>query len=572
MINKNIFKLIFASEFKKISVVLILMWFFFSILELIGIATIPLILSVFLDNNQIYQIPFLHNFYDNFEIQNDQKYLTKFFILIIFVFFVKNTFFIFLVFVESKIYKNISLNIKKKIFKHYFDLSFEEHLKQNSSDIIRKITLDTSNAVTYLISFLSLISQIILFLVIISFLFYNNFLATFLVLSFFISVFSIIYLFSNHRLVRIGKEKQLKAGEILKLITEGIHSIKEVILYNRKSFLYSIFSNKQGLLQDKIFKITILKRIPKSIYEFMSVVAISLMMLFLIKYTSIEDSLIFVSLFVISLIRLLPAVSLCTLNVSNMKATEYSFQLIYEKLNLLENEFFYDSNNIKSIFNEKIDFKNVKYSYDNKEVFDNLNFSIAKNSIVGIYGESGSGKSTLVNLLCGLLSSKNGEILIDNKNINEIKNLWQSNIGYIPQDVYILDDTIRNNIIFNDKKENLNSQKELDKIINISELDTLIKSLDDGLDTKVGDRGMNISGGQRQRIAIARALYRNPDLIIFDEATNSLDEKTEKNLLESIYSIKKKTLVIISHNIKTLNECDKIYKIEDKSIKEMKKS
>ncbi len=549
------------------------MWIIFSILELIGISTIPLILSAFLDKNQLYQIPILHNFYSSFNLDNNENYLIYFFILIIFVFFIKNLFFVFLVFVETKIYKNISLTVKKKIFEYYFYLPFESHLKQNSSDVVRKITLDTGNTITYFISFLTFISQLILFSIIISFLFLNNFLVTFVALGFFLIIFSLIYLYSNDRLVKIGKEKQIITGEILKLINESINSIKEVILYNKNSFLNSIFSKKQNQVQQTILKITLLKRIPKSIYEFLSIVLISAMMLFLTRYNSLEDSLVFVTLFVVSLLRLLPAINLCTLNISNMKATEYSFNLIYEKLNLINKNNLHETQSSKSseiFFNGKIEFKNTSFSYDKKEVFKNLNFIIPKNSIIGIYGESGSGKSTLVNLLCGLLNLREGKILIDEKNINDVKNSWQSKIGYIPQDIYILDDSIKNNIIFNNE-DNTNINKDLKNVIDISQLNKLIDSLSDGLDTKVGDRGINISGGQRQRIAIARALYHKPDVLVFDEATNSLDEITENNLMDSIYAIKGKTIIIISHNIKTLNRCEKIFKIESKSIKEIKK-
>ena len=572
-INKNSFRFIFSKEFFKSSIILMIMWIIFSILELIGISTIPLILSAFLDKNQLYQIPILHNFYGNFNLNNNENYLIYFFIFIIFVFFIKNLFFVFLVFVETKIYKNISLIVKKKIFEYYFYLPFESHLKQNSSDVVRKITLDTGNTITYFISFLTFISQLILFSIIISFLFLNNFLVTFIALGFFLTIFSLIYLYSNDRLVKIGKEKQIITGEILKLINESINSIKEVILYNKNLFLNSIFSKKQNQVQQTILKITLLKRIPKSIYEFLSIVLISAMMLFLTRYNSLEDSLVFVTLFVVSLLRLLPAINLCTLNISNMKATEYSFNLIHEKLNLINKNNLHQTQGSKSheiFFNSKIEFKNTSFSYDKKEVFKNLNFIIPKNSIIGIYGESGSGKSTLVNLLCGLLNLREGKILIDEKNINDVKNSWQSKIGYIPQDIYILDDSIKNNIIFNNE-DNTNIDRDLKNVIDISQLNKLIDSLSEGLDTKVGDRGINISGGQRQRIAIARALYHKPDVLIFDEATNSLDEITENNLMDSIYSIKGKTIIIISHNIKTLNRCEKIFKIESKSIKEIKK-
>jgi len=549
------------------------MWFIFSVLELIGISTVPLILSALLDKNQLYQIPFLNHFYNDLTFENNENYLIFFFVFIILVFFVKNLFFIFLVFIEAKIYKNISLDVKKRIFEYYFTLPYKSHIKLNSAEVIRKITLDTGNTVTYFIGFLTFISQLILFFIIISFLFFNNFFVTFIALTFFIIIFSLIYLYSNDRLVKTGKQKQVVSGEILKLINESISSIKEVILYKKNYLIKNIFYKKQNLVQDTILKITLLKRIPKSIYEFLSIILICTMMIFLMRNGSLQESIIFVSLFVVSLLRLLPAINLCTLNISNMKATEYSFNLIMSKLNSIGSQKIYDKkNNTTSqyIFDKKIEFQNVSFSYDNKQILQNLNFSIEKNSIIGIQGESGSGKSTLVNLLCGLLEPTKGDIFVDKKNLKETKEYWQNKIGYIPQDIYILDDSIKNNIIFNNNEHISNFHNDLNEAINISQLNELINDLKDGLDTKLGDKGINVSGGQRQRIAIARALYFKPDILIFDEATNSLDETTEKNLMDSIYSIKEKTIVIISHNIKILSRCKKVFKIENKNINEVK--
>ena len=196
-----------------------------------------------------------------------------------------------------------------------------------------------------------------------------------------------------------------------------------------------------------------------------------------------------------------------------MKATDYSFNLIYEKINSINNNNLNIRQNEKSseiIFKSEIKFKDASFSYDTKEIFKNLNFIVPKNSIIGIYGESGSGKSTLVNLLCRLLKLKTGEILIDNKNINNVKNLWQNKIGYIPQDIYILDDSIKNNIIFNNEND-LNTKKDLQNVINISQLNKLVNSLGHGLDTRVGDRGLNISGFDINRKMLADLAVREPD-------------------------------------------------------------
>ena len=202
---------------------------------------------------------------------------------------------------------------------------------------------------------------------------------------------------------------------------------------------------------------------------------------------------------------------------------------------------------------------------------NNISFKIEKNSIIGIFGESGSGKSTILNLLTGLLKPTKGNISIDKFDLKDdkIKDLWQNIIGYIPQDNFLLDDTVKKNIIFSNKFEEVN-QTNLDKAIYLAKIDKFISSLKDGIETKIGDRGINISGGQRQRIGIARALYNDPEVLIFDEATSSLDFETENEILDEIYAIKNKTIIMISHNLDSLKRCQKILKLKDGSVSDLK--
>jgi ABC-type bacteriocin/lantibiotic exporter with double-glycine peptidase domain len=202
---------------------------------------------------------------------------------------------------------------------------------------------------------------------------------------------------------------------------------------------------------------------------------------------------------------------------------------------------------------------------------NNISFKIEKNSIIGIFGESGSGKSTILNLLTGLLKPTKGNISIDKFDLKDdkIKDLWQNIIGYIPQDNFLLDDTVKKNIIFSNKFEEVN-QTNLDKAIYLAKIDKFISSLKDGIETKIGDRGINISGGQRQRIGIARALYNDPEVLIFDEATSSLDFETENEILDEIYAIKNKTIIMISHNLESLNRCQKILKLKDGIVSDLK--
>ena len=219
---------------------------------------------------------------------------------------------------------------------------------------------------------------------------------------------------------------------------------------------------------------------------------------------------------------------------------------------------------------EQIDFKNVTFSHQEKEiVLRKINLQIPKNKIVGIVGESGSGKSTLVDLIMGLQLPNEGEILIDNKPNFQTSQNWRNNIGYVSQSIYLIDSSIKSNIAFGIPEE-LIDLKRIEKIIKKIQLEKLIGELKKGLDTNVGERGVQLSGGQRQRIGIARALYHNPDILIFDEATSALDTITEKEVMNSIYDLKKgKTIIIIAHRLSTLNNVDMIYKISNKEIKKV---
>ena len=215
-------------------------------------------------------------------------------------------------------------------------------------------------------------------------------------------------------------------------------------------------------------------------------------------------------------------------------------------------------------FNNSINFKNVSFSYPKKSgILKDINLTILKNSVVGIKGETGSGKSTIIKLLMKLLEPTKGNIEIDGVNLSLLGRSWQNKIGYIPQNFYILNDTILENIIFSEENS-LADEKKLRNILKISELENVVNNLPDKINTIVGPSGKQISGGQAQRLAIARALYQDKEILIFDEATNSLDEKTESQILKNIQNYKiNKTIIIMSHNSKVLEKCDKVFHIEN---------
>lgn len=556
-------------------IILFFLWIIFTVIELVGITSIPIFLSLFLENSISIKVPFLNNYLTSITSIEKKNLFMYFILLIVLLFFIKSLFFSFLVYFEQITFKSITTDVKKRTFTYYFNLPFKDHLKLNSSDLLRIITLDTSNAISYVQNVISLSTQILLTSSISIYLLYIDFNLTLIVILFFSIILLSIYFYSGNKLSLFGKLKQKFAGEGIKIINEGIINIKEVIIYKKINFLISLYTEKQKVQQDQVLKINLIKRLPRGLYEFLAISFIMFILAFKILYNgeSIESSIVFISLLVFALARLLPAVNLINLNISAIKSCEYSFVLIYEnliRLKILQENKKIKSDNFK--FKNEINFDNVSFSYKkNRQLLKNLSFKIKKNNIVGIFGESGCGKSTILNLLTGLLSPTNGNILIDEKNLENEIDSWQSKIGYIPQDNFLLDDTIKKNIIFSDELEEFDEDK-FKTVTSIASLKSFISLQEKGIETKIGDRGINISGGQRQRIGIARALYANPEILIFDEATSALDRDTEKEILDNIYSIKDKTIVIISHKLKNLARCHKIFQVKNKNILELDKA
>jgi len=282
-----------------------------------------------------------------------------------------------------------------------------------------------------------------------------------------------------------------------------------------------------------------------------------------------------IGIFMISSIRIIPSINRIIISLQNINFSEPTFNSILIDLNQetkknLESSLQTGGNKIK--FEKEIEFKNVFFTYpkSTKPILKNINFSIKKHEFLGIVGETGSGKSTFVDLLIGLLSPTKGTITVDGKNINGNLKGWKEKLGYVPQNFYLLDESIKNNVAFGYKENELNIEK-VKSSIDKSQLTKFVKNLKDGLLSNVGERGVNISGGEKQRLGIARALYNDPDILVFDEATSSLDLETEKRILETLIEIKKnKTIIFVTHRTSSLSYCDKVFKIQNHEIKEIK--
>ena len=564
----NKLSLLLEKKYKKQVIILVFLYVFINFLEIVGLSSVPILVSLLLENSKLFDIFFLQSFKSTISEIPKDRLLLYFSLSIIGFFLIKNLLIAYLINFELNVFKGITVDLKKKIFDYHLNIPYIEHLSLSSSIVIRAILTDTTLAVSYLLSFLTIISQFILLLFSLLLLMYWNFKITFLTVSIFFLFSYIIYKFASNRVYNLGKLKQYYTKETHQVIIESINNIIEVIIYSKDSFLTSLFKDKEEKAQDYNLKISLYKKMPKLIYE---VLGVSLLITVIIYNISsnypIEETIIFISLLTITIVRILPSLNLLSQSYSSLKSSEYSFNLI---IKIIKNNFKKKNinKNHQTNFQKSIKFENIKYTYPNvlKRSIENFNFEIEKNSIIGIVGKSGSGKSTFVNLLAGLLSPSSGNIYIDNKSIIGKEYLIQSKIGYIPQNNYLIDDTILKNIIFSNRADNIDYDL-LKDCLNQSQLSEFIESLKEGVNTHVGEKGMKISGGQRQRIGIARALYNKPEILIFDESFNSLDRATEQRLLDEIYRINDQTIIIISHKLENLYKCNKVMLIENGEIK-----
>jgi ABC-type multidrug transport system fused ATPase/permease subunit len=382
----------------------------------------------------------------------------------------------------------------------------------------------------------------------------------------------LIYRFFKMKFVHLGEKSRGFNAGMIKAAHQALGGIRETKILQREAYFTQVFEQQARSMMRANALNQVLQQLPRLIIETIVVIIIcGAIALTITTNLGNQQMIPIIALFGVAVIRLMPSASRILTALQQLNYSSASLLAINRDLHkkrdvqidlrdkLTDQEF---------IFTENIEFRNVSFNYENtsQQVIKNISFTIPKNSSVGIVGPSGSGKSTLMDLTMGLLTPTNGEILIDGISLSGKERLWQSKLGYVPQEIYLLDDSIRANILYGIDEANVDATR-LDKAVADAQLDKMVQSLPDGLNTIIGERGSRLSGGQRQRIGIARALYNTAEVLFFDEATSALDAETEKEITQAIKGMKKtKTIVIIAHNPNTVSECDIIVEISEGTI------
>jgi ABC-type multidrug transport system fused ATPase/permease subunit len=562
---KEIKKIINAKNY----FLLLLLGFFLIILsslEFIGIGAIPIYIGLIIDTKSFvekFNLEFLTNY-----SKSELVLYSSIILLCIFVF--KNILQSLIIYFQGKLIKKIKVELSSKLFRKYLDLEFRHFLEKNSSVFIRTVNLDVGNTSIFMLNIINLVKETLLLIAICSLLLVAEpLISVSLFLYFFLSVY-IFYYFTQKNLFSRGKKIQKINSDIIRLINETLGSIKEIKIFKQEEKQSNSFISNISNSEEYAFKNYFVKSIPRIYLEILCVFAVvSLIIFFSLSEDNIIEFLPFLSLIVLSAIRLMPSLNAIQNALSTLKTIISSYNHIKEEIYYLDNKINLGNEKKKEInFNHHFELKKINFSYqkNNNFVLRDINLKIFNGDKIGIVGSSGSGKTTLVNIILGLVKPNHGEIIIDDKKINFDEFTWSLNIGYVPQETFLIDDTIKNNILFGLKEDNFTT-KHLEDVLKKSQIYDFVMSQNLKFNTQVGERGVNLSIGQKQRIGIARALYRNPKLIVFDESTSSLDSETEKNFVDDVFGQNEdKTIIFISHKKDALIKCNKIYDLNKRTL------
>lgn len=563
---------------QKVSLVLVFLIFFVnSFLEVLSVGSIPIFISYILQPDLFTEkIPFenLKKLLENYFESKETIEILGVGCLIIFLFFLfKNIYFVLANIFEARINRSIKYSINTNIFKYYLYAPYDVHLVTNPSKILRNI-YTSSTAANQITCIMILIREILIVLgILILVVSVGYYVSLLLVLSIFV-ILIIGFMGITGTIKKKSRQSVADQTEMYKIINQFIGSITEIKTKGKEKFFSSKYNKTVFSYETINLFLVVLRSIPKIFLETIAVSGLLLVVYFFSKTnTNLYEVIPFLALITLGMIRVLPSFNRILTVIADIKYQKIYFDLICDEITKLKKiqsiHSIDQTKNIKKI-NSKIVLKDISFQYQDTldRSLKNISLEIKRGEKVGFVGKSGSGKSTLFKIILGLLNTSQGKIIIDDVEVNNNDRIIWKNLSYIPQDIYILDDSIKNNIAFGTTDQDLNKEY-LNKVIKCCELEEFIKSSPDGINTIVGDRGIRISGGQKQRLSICRALYSKPEILFMDEATSNIDNETEEKIIKNLKNFSEEiTIIAIAHKLSTLKYFDKIFIIEEGKIKD----
>ena len=533
------------------------------ILEIFGLGIIVPMISLIIDPDFIQTNVYVEKLFNILGPINHLNLVLGFLVSIIFIYILKTFFLIFLSLKQNRFLSNLSAHLSVRLFTNYMNQSYLFHLNSNSSTLNKNIQIEINFFKVFCISLLTVFTEFFLLIAVIATLIYIEPLGAILI-GLFLSLLSLIFFqFTKNKLKLWGIERQNFDEKISKTTLEAIGGIKDLIILGRQKYFIKLFKKKIYLKAHIESNHSTISQLPRFYLELVSIIALVIFIFIMILQNKDTTGLIStLAVFVAAVFRMIPSINKIIASYQDLKYYNSSIDVLYNELKLDLNQNKELKNLGKVNLNNKITISDLHFKYgDEPFVLKKINLTINKGETIGVVGPSGSGKSSLIDLISGLHIPSSGEIMVDGISIfNNIRG-WQDKIGYVGQTIFLKNNSIRENIAFGLSENKINNKAVIDSL-KAAQLENFIDSLPEGLNTIVGERGSQLSGGQRQRIGIARALYNNPDVLILDEATASLDTKTEFGVMQSISLLRGiKTIIIISHRLSTLKNCDFVYSV-----------
>ncbi len=556
---------------KKTMVGLIVLMVIGAFLQTAGVSTILSVVELVMDQKKLHDEGLLHDLFVMVGGGSEIRFTVLAMIALILVFVVKNSFLYFQQKVTLAFVYTNQFRTSERMMKNYLRRGYEFYLNADTAVVQRSITSDVNNMYALILALLTLMSDVIVFAFMVVFCFHQDPIMTILVAGVMLLLLVLIKKVLKPILHKAGEDNQNFYSGLFKWISQTVQGIKEVKISCKEQYFVSEYVKCGKGYVDAVQKYSLYNQVPKLLIETICVMCMmGYMICMVLLGVPTEEMVTTLTAFGAAALVMLPCVNRVNNQVNNIAYFEPFFMGVSDNLqdeingDKVDMSYATDTND-KLPIEHQIELQDIVYAYPNTEklIFDKANLTIPVGASVGIVGTSGAGKSTVVDILLGLLEVKSGKILADGKDVNENYRAWLKNVGYIPQMIFMLDDTIRKNVAFG-VPENEIDEKRLWEVLKEAQLDEFIKTLPEGLETGIGERGIRLSGGQRQRIGIARALYNNPEVLILDEATSALDNDTEAAIMDSINHLRgKKTLVIIAHRLQTIEKCDIVYRVEN---------
>ena len=546
-----------------------------TLLEMLSMASIPAFVTLMTNPERLFSRLPAGAILNSLKTMPEHTLILGSAVLLAGVFLVKNLYLVTLIYVESRLFRNVMTSISNHLFHGYLRSPYTFHLERNPAQLTSIINHDVSNALGVMRSYMLLLREGAVLVVVFTLMMLMEPMVSISVFMLLGTTSSVFYLAVRRKMEWRGRESQKHTELKMRAINQGLGAIKDAKILGREPFLLKLFS----LETSKCFHLeayrTVLLHLPRNFLEVMAITAVLVVSAaFVLLDRPSQTMMPVLTLLAIAVVRLVPAFNSVTSALSQIRYNHPSLEKVCLELQsikpILLQHYSDISNATQFKLQTSIELHDVHYHYPtaSTEALRGVSLRIDVGEAVAFIGTSGAGKSTLIDLVLGLLTPTSGKICVDGKDIQSNLSSWQRQIGYIPQEIYLIDDTIRRNIAFGLPDDAIDETALL-HAVEAAQLSGFVQELPAGLDTIVGNRVARLSGGQRQRIGIARALYHNPGVLVMDEATSALDNETERGVIEAIERLRgERTIIMVAHRLTTVKDCNRLYLFENGQLKD----